>query len=316
MTVQDILNYARLRLDDVVQDAKGSYLWNDAELLSYYNQSRKDLARGALFIHDSETVSVCKYIVYANQPLLVVSPLIVQFNAGYLDSNKRPLGRKTVQYFDRHIAMWGYQSTGWRMVTEQPLFYIPNYEKGKIRWYPYYGATYQGTTYELVGVADVTFVKTGSLIQRASGLSIFKAGKYIKVTGSLSNDGTYLVLTSSDTQLGVSGTLVNESTSSPTIDSQVDTAYFEVSRLPLTDLVMADVYNAVSDTEIPDQYLMHMIDGILSWAFLKRDAETYNIKEADKYRGIFQDFIDDVRKDQIVLEEDDPNVFEPAYGAI
>ena len=314
MFVQDILNLARLKLDDVVADAKGKYLWSDDELLLYCNQSERDLARRSRCLYDASTAAICSYAVYPGMPTLAIDRRVVEINAAYLTNSNRPLFRKTIKYFDTHIALWGWQSIGWRSVQEMPIFYIPNYEPNKIRFYPYYPLVYQGTTYGIQGISNITFTRITNTISKASGLSIFSVGDTVRVTGTLHNDGSYTVAAgSSDTALIVVEDIVNESNTSGYLLKSIDTLKLEVARLPLADVAIADV--TTKSPEVDEDYHENLVLGILSLAYLKRDSETYNIQEATKFKGMWDDFVESVKTDQIIATESD-EAFEPHYGSI
>ena len=318
MFVNEILDLARLRLDDVVKDAKGNYLWGDTELLVYFNEAQRELARKSRCLYDSSTSAICTYDVYPGLPTLSIDRRIVEINAAYLTNSQRPLFRKPVKYFDSHIALWGWQSIGWRSVQEMPIYYIPNYEPSKLRFYPYYPTTYQSVVYIITGASNVTFANTGTLtgtISYATGglLTLFPSGTHLLVSGTSNNNVALVSAGGTQTLLNVTGTVISEASTSAALTKKIDTLNLEVARLPLIDVAIADI--SIKEPEVDDDYHVNLVDGILSRAYLKRDSETYNLQEATKFRTIWDSFISDVKNDQIIIGEDD-TVFEPSYGAI
>jgi hypothetical protein len=323
MFVSDILNLSRLRLDDVVKDAKGNYLWPDSELLIYHNESVRELAKKSRCLYDSSTSAICTYAVYPGIPTLSIDRRIVEINAAYLTNSQRPLFRKPVKYFDSHIALWGWQSTGWRSVQEMPIYYIPNYEPNKLRFYPYYPVTYQSKSYQVAGKGstnDILFDPTAFTITKASGgLSIFNIDQMkILIAGSgvtPNIDGIYTIDgVGSDTVISVNEVFpCGADQTKATITKVIDTLNLEVARLPLTDVAIANIATAIP--EVDEDYHIHICDGIMAQAYLKRDSETYNIVESKKFQDRWDSFVEDVKNDQIIIGEDD-TVFEPSFGAI
>lgn len=320
MYVQDILDQARLRLDDVVKTANGKYLWDDTELLVYYNETEKDFARRTRSLYDASTAAICSYDIFPGLPTLSHDRRIVEINSAYLGNAYRPLFKRSVKYFDTHIALWGWQSTGWRSVQEMPQYYIPNYEPHKIRFYPYYPLVYQGTIYGIQGASDISFSSSSNTITFAVGIvaSMFVAGTTILVSGSKAtptNDGYYTVYsTPTNNVLTVSATIpATEANTSAFVARKIDTLSLEVARLPLADVLIQNTNTATP--EIDEDYHLKMVNGILSLAYLKRDSETYNLQEATKFKGIWDDIVEAAKTDQIIGSETD-EAFEPHYGAI
>jgi hypothetical protein len=298
----------------VVADAKGKYLWSDDELLIYFNDSQRELARKSRCLYDASTAAICSYNVYPGLPTISVDRRIVEINAAYLSNASRPLFRKSAKYFDSHIALWGWQSTGWRGVQDMPIFFIPNYEPGKLRFYPYYPTTYQGTVYIITGASDISFGVAGTISRAAGGLlTMFPSGMSILVSGTTSNNGVLVSAGGTETVLNVTGAVITEASTSAVLKKKIDTLNLEVARLPLVDVAIEDVDTA--EPEVDEDYHTNLVDGILARAYLKRDSETYNIGEATKFNDKWQAFIEDVKTDQIIATESD-EAFEPAYGAI
>jgi hypothetical protein len=313
MFVNEVLDLARLRLDDVVKDAKDNYLWSDTELLVYYNESEHELARKTRCLYDASTAAVCTYDIYPGIPTLSISKLIVEINAAYLSSIGGELNVKAAKYFGK---------SGWRSTWGLPKYIIPNYEPGKIRFFPYFSTTYQNVLYTLTGTSDITFTKSGGLITRTAGngflngvggSNIFPAGSKISVSGTTNNNVVFTVVTAAATSLAVTGTMTDESGVSATLLRKIDTLNLEVARLPLINVAIEDI--ATVSPEVDEDYHLSLVDGILSLAYLKRDSETYNLQEATQCRAKWDSFIQDVKNDQIIIGEDD-TVLVPHYGAI
>jgi hypothetical protein len=305
MFVQDVLNLARLRLDDVVKDAKGNYLWSDDELLVYYNESEHELARKSRCLYDASTAAVCTYDIFPGLPTLDINNLIVEINASYLSSNGKTLGMRSVKYFGAY---------NWRSGLGLPQLIIPNYEPHVIRFYPYYSTTYQGVSYIIQGISDISFNSSGTIARPSGGLlTMFPSGTKMLVSGTTSNNVALTSAGGTETLLNVTGTVVTESNTSALLTKKIDTLNLEVARLPLVNVAIANV--ATASPEVDDDYHVNLADGILARAYLKRDSETYDLQEAAKFRAIWDSFIEDVRNDQIVIGEDE-QVFNAHYGSI
>jgi hypothetical protein len=314
MFVNQILDLARLRLDDVVKDAKGNYLWSNDELLSYYNDSERELASESRMIYDASTAAICQYDIFPGLPTISIDRRIVEINSAYLTNAKRPLFRKSAKYFDSHIALWGWQSTGWRSVQEMPIYYIPNYEPRKLRFYPYYPTTYQSIVYIIQGVSNISFNVAGTIAYAPGGLlTMFPSGTKMLVSGTTNNNGVLVSAGGTQTLLNVTGTVVTEATTSALLTKKIDTLNLEVARVPLVEVAIQNI--ATASPEVDADYHMDLIDGILALAYLKRDSETYNLQEAMKYKKMWEDDISDAKSDQIIITESD-EAFEPAYGSI
>jgi hypothetical protein len=201
---------------------------------------------------------------------------------------------------------------------DQPRIIIPNYEPSKIRFYPYYDVTYLDDTYTLQATATATiaFLISGNQVLSGSGgFSFLEAGDIFKVTGTTYSNAVYTVSTATSTVVNVVETIShNETSSTALVSKRVDILHLEVSRLPIADIAI----NAIATTspEIDTQYHFGLVDGILSYAYLKRDTETYNVQEAERYKRRFQEFIDDINTDQVFALEEEPSVMNPHYGAI
>lgn len=321
MYVQDILDLSRLRLDDVVPQANGKYLWDDAELLVYYNETEKDFSRRTRCLYDASTAAICSYTIFPGIPTLSIDRRIVEINAAYVGMSYSPLFRRSIKYFDSHIALWGWQSTGWRSVQEMPQYYIPNYEPHKIRFYPYYPVTYQSRSYQVVGAGvagDIFIDSFNAIIAKSSGgLSIFSEGDSIIIdkTGQAGLDGKVFTVDAggTDFQIPIIESLVSIDNTVATVTKQIDTLHLEVARLPLADVLIQNTKTATP--EIDDDYHLKMVNGILSLAYLKRDSETYNLQEATKYKGIWDDIVEAAKTDQIIESETD-EAYGPHWGAI
>ena len=84
----------------------------------------------------------------------------------------------------------------------------------------------------------------------------------------------------------------------PIPETAIDTLNLEVSRLPKTPLT--GVLLLTASPEVPELYHMCLVSGMLKYAFLKRDSETYNVQESRKYADMFKDDMSDIEIDSMV----------------
>jgi hypothetical protein len=145
----------------------------------------------------------------------------------------------------------------------------------------------------VTGSADIGFVAATKKITKASGLSIFAVGDSVNVSGTTSNNKTVTVTLSTATELTVSETLVNEAVTSAVLRRVESTATLSVIRLPLTQITSADL---TVEPPIPEDDHISLLDGILGYAYLKQDTETYDPQKAARHLLIFQASINEMKK--------------------
>jgi hypothetical protein len=78
-----------------------------------------------------------------------------------------------------------------------------------------------------------------------------------------------------------------------------------VNRLPTSRFTTADITAATAITEIRDDHIDGLLDGIAKRAFLKPDSYTYYPEKAEYHRGLFEEFKKEVRRDMILLNKPD-----------
>ncbi len=82
MYIADIVNNARLKLDDVVEP----YLWSDDELAEYLNTSVEELCNESYLIKDSTTADICTINIIADTANYPTSDKITSIVTAKLDS--------------------------------------------------------------------------------------------------------------------------------------------------------------------------------------------------------------------------------------
>jgi hypothetical protein len=78
-----------------------------------------------------------------------------------------------------------------------------------------------------------------------------------------------------------------------------------VSRLPTARWTVQDITDETVITEIRDDHIDGLMDGIAKRAFLKPDTYAYYPQKAEYHRGLFEEFKKEVRRDMILLHKPD-----------
>jgi hypothetical protein len=93
----------------------------------------------------------------------------------------------------------------------------------------------------------------------------------------------------------------------------IDTLNLDITRLPLTEITMSTLSSTPPD--IDSSYHLSLVHGILGYAYMKRDSQTFDPKKALDHKTEFEAACSKVVEDQIVMNRDDTN-FSPHPGAI
>lgn len=277
MQASEILTLGRGLLDDT----KVPYLWSTDELVACLNRSINDVCKKVKLLKDSSS-SFCSIEMLAGVPTYATDERILSIDSIILSGQTIPLERKSEIWLNQNIV-------NWKNVTGTPLAYIPEYEYLKFRVYPYYAATYV-----LTGSADIGFAAgTKQITRAAGGLSIFAVGNKVNVSGTVSNNKTVTVTVSTDTALTVSEALIDEPATSAVLRRVESTATLSVIRLPLTQITSADLS---VEPPIPEDDHMSLLEGILGYAYLKQDTETYDPQKSARHLLAFRDSINGMKK--------------------
>jgi hypothetical protein len=278
MQAGELLVLGRGLLDDT-QAAK--YLWSTDELVACLNRSINDVCKKVKLLKDSSS-SFCSIYMLAGVSTYDTSELILSINSMILSAATVPLGRTSERWMHQNVV-------NWKNVTGTPISYIPEYEYLKFRVYPYYDSTYV-----VEGDSNITFTAATKKISRPTGgLSIFEEGDLFNVSDTTENDGDFTVDTVSDTEIVVLEALVNEVNTSAVLRRVEETATLSVIRLPLTPITSAGL---TVEPPIPEDDHMSLLDGILGYAYLKQDTETYDPQKAARHLLMFQGSINDMKK--------------------
>jgi hypothetical protein len=277
MTSEEILSLSRGLLDD----SKVPYLWSTDELVACLVRSINDVYKKVKHFKDSSS-SFCSIDMLAGLAIYDTDERILSIDNMILSNATVPMERKTEAWMNKNVV-------NWRKITGTPLVYIPEYEYGKFRVYPYYEATYV-----VEGNSNITFTALTKKISKATGgLSIFETGDEINVSGTTSNDNTFIIDTVSDTEIVILETLVDEADTSAVIRRIEETANLSVIRLPLANITEADLSE---EPPIPEDDHLSLLDGILGYAYLKNDTETYDPQKSARHLLIFQGSINEMKK--------------------
>ena len=75
-----------------------------------------------------------------------------------------------------------------------------------------------GDATTITGTADISFTASTKVISKPSGLDIFNPGEVIEVSSTTNNNGFFTIISASATEIVVDGTLVDEASTSATLD--------------------------------------------------------------------------------------------------
>lgn len=128
MNLDEALAIIRGSLDDEIV----SYLWSNANLISYLNRRINEFARKTEHYQDHTTTAICNIAVTAGTATYALDSRVISIKRarGSWDSSKLPLTRRTVSYMDAKHPGWENDS------ADEPLYYIPDRTAGYITIHP------------------------------------------------------------------------------------------------------------------------------------------------------------------------------------
>jgi hypothetical protein len=223
---------------------------------------------------------------------------IIQVETARLQSDTTfgPLNKTTENRLNGTVS-------NWRNETGTPREYAPGAASGYLSIYPKFD-----DTWEYVGSSNISFVSGTKTISQVGGnFSGLVAGDQVVVTGSgvTANNTTLTVVTVGTTSFTVSEAITTALNTSATIRKVRDTLLMSVSRLPTARWTTQDITDETPITEIRDDHIDGLMDGIAKRAFLKPDTYAYYPQKAEYHRGLFDEFKKEVRRDMILLHKPD-----------
>jgi hypothetical protein len=288
MTVTDIINYTRSTVLDDADPQK--YLWEDTELIFLLNRAYNEIIK-IPYIKDQSTPSIVQIKLLSNLGVYSLDSRILKIDSAHLSVNNISMDREIETRLDATI-------TGWRGLTGTPKKYCPGAYSGYMSIYPKFD-----NVGEAIGASNISFDLATKTISGVN-LSVFVAGDSFNVSGTTLNNGYYTVATAG-TSISVSETLVNELNQSATIRKVRDTMLMNVGRLATARFTVADIVAETEITEMRDDHIEGLTDGIAKRAFLKPDTYTYFPQKAEYHRGLFEEFKKVVKRDIILLHKPD-----------
>ena len=303
MNIKELIDYTR---SEILDDVIWPYNWTDLGLITALNRAYEELAREAWCIIDSETASICRIPLYANQVLHTLSPKVINvFHGAILESNGYPLFKRTESYMRRF--------TNWRATTGTPVLLIMDSSNRKISTYPKFD-----TNGYYVG--SMTFQRSAGTIMFAGASfdTYVSAGDTVEISRTVYNDGVFTVVTAAPTILTVVEDLVNETgPATGEIRLERDAALLRVARLPLVPYTPADLALVTPPTpEMDSQWHYGLANGIAKYAFLKPDSETYDPQQGQRHTGIFEQFKNDVKLWTLIQMSGNENQCVPDIGML
>jgi hypothetical protein len=284
---------------EVLDDADPQkYLWSDEELIHLFNRCYNELIKAALPQKDQSTVAITQIKLLSNLGLYALDSRIIQVETARLQSDTTfgPLNKTTENRLNGTVS-------NWRNETGTPREYAPGAASGYLSIYPKFD-----DTWEYVGVSNISFVSGTKTISQVGGdFSGLVAGDQVVVTGSgvTANNTTLMVVTVGTTSFTVSESITTALNTSATIRKVRDTLLMSVSRLPTARWTTQDITDETVITEIRDDHIDGLMDGIAKRAFLKPDTYAYYPQKAEYHRGLFEEFKKEVRRDMILLHKPD-----------
>ena len=125
MTLADLILEARTNLDDLISP----YLWSDADLLTYINQSIEKICQDDYLIYDDYS-SFTSIAVTAGVANYQKNPLITRVREVRMDLQTYPLVARTRDWLEHHYPTWT------TAVSGDPKLYCENIRTGWIRLIP------------------------------------------------------------------------------------------------------------------------------------------------------------------------------------
>lgn len=269
MITGDIILLARERL----QDTKSPYLWEDWELFLYLQQVYNEWVKETGSIRDFSS-SFCIIPILCNQPTYSLNAQITEVEYGYLQTCKRFVKTATDLYVSQFIP-------DWLTATGDTDYLVPDYDQGYFRI-----ARYPDSTLGYFSGA-VTFTSATKTIAQTG--TVFGpplvAGDSVVISGTVSNNGTFTVVTATTGSFTVSETVVTETATAVIIRKVMDTLILTVTRLgtPIT--------RVGSETQSPEMRTedhIKLVDGIMREAYLKKDSDTLDPKASTDHGQIFE----------------------------
>lgn len=295
-TVADVIDLTRESVLDDTDSQK--YLWSNTELIYLFNRCYNELVKAGLPIIDQSTAAIREIKLLSNLGVYALDSRVIQVTQARLetDTTAPPLTRTTETRLNQTVS-------DWRNETGTPREYCPGAYSGYLSIYPKFD-----DTYEYLGSSNISFVALTKTISQTGGdFSELVVGDVVSVSGSgvTANNTTFTVVTVGTTSFTVSETVTDATNTSATIRKVRDTLLMTVSRLPTARFTVADITAATAITEIRDDHIDGLVDGIAKRAFLKPDSYTYYPQKAEYHRGLFEEFKKQIRRDMILLHKPD-----------
>lgn len=125
------MNLGQLRAEfrRLMLDAVAPYLWSDAEIDAYINESVREAAIRAKLIQDETTDAVCKLDLVANTSTYTLHPTICGIYRIKIDGAANPLWRKSREEMD-------VQYPGWETQTGDPQIFTELNDTSRLRIVP------------------------------------------------------------------------------------------------------------------------------------------------------------------------------------
>jgi hypothetical protein len=293
MTVKEIIDFTRSNALDDTDSQK--YLWENTELIFLLNRAYNELIKLPL-IKDQSTAAIAQIKLLSNLGVYALDSRVLKIDSARLSVNNTSMERELETRLDATIS-------DWRDLTGTPRKYCPGAYSGYLSIYPKFD-----DTCEYIGVSNISFVALTKTISQTGGdFSELAAGDQVSISGSgvTANNAVFTVATVGTTSFTVSEAVTNATNTSATIRKVRDTILMTVGRLGTARFTVADIDAGTEITEMHDDHVEGLTDGIAKRAFLKPDTYAYYPQKAEYHRGLFEEFKKQVKRDIILLHKPD-----------
>lgn len=277
MTLQDIVDYARYRLNNY----EIPYYWVDKELVFYCNEILNQMCRDARMLTDSITASVCEIYTTADTLDYALSPLVIFVKSARIVTQEvMTLDTLPSTAWSVGDTITGGTSTKTCKVVEK----LTNYK---------YVINKRSGAFSL-GETLTNGIYTAHQSDYYPKLSDYKSSELEK-TDSVLMDSKYIGWRA-ETAAEPKKYILDYNTGYITLYPNPDDSYLlrlSVIRYPLVAMSVTSM--STQTPEIDAKYHDTVVNGICSMAYMKRGENTFNDKLASMYLSLYKKSISDMK---------------------
>lgn len=121
LTLQDIINQARTRLDDT---GTTGVLWTDEDIITYANNGEQEICKRALALKDTTTAAVSEITLIDGQGLYSIDPRVLFVQRASVRGQYSKLRRIDLEKLDTIL--------GWESKTGIPTYFSTDFQDGSM----------------------------------------------------------------------------------------------------------------------------------------------------------------------------------------